>query len=59
MPGSVDVFGKLFNGEEPKDRRKAIDGIKKEGLHRWGKWSWMAFFYVVQDLDNLSRKLKM
>jgi DNA-3-methyladenine glycosylase II len=56
---SVDVFGRLFYGEEPKDRRKAIDGVKKEGLRRWGRRSWMAFFYVVQDLDNLSRKLKM
>lgn len=54
---SVEVFGKLFYGEEPKDRRKAIEGIKREGLRRWGKWSWMAFFYVVQDLENLSRKL--
>lgn len=54
---SVDVFGKLLYSEEPKDRRKAIEGIKKEGLRRWGKWSWMAFFYVVQDLENLSRKL--
>ena len=22
-----------------------------------GKWSWMAFYYVVQDLENLSDKL--
>ncbi len=54
---SVEVFGKLFYGEEPKDKRRAIEGIKREGLRRWGKWSWMAFFYVVQDLENLSRKL--
>ncbi|MDD1757534.1 MAG: hypothetical protein LUQ22_02220 [Methanotrichaceae archaeon] len=54
---SAEVFGKLFYGHEPDDKRKAIEGIKKEGLHRWGKWSWMAFFYVVQDLENLSRKL--
>jgi 3-methyladenine DNA glycosylase/8-oxoguanine DNA glycosylase len=56
---SVEVFGKLFYGQEPIDKRKAIEGIKKEGLHRWGKWSWMAFFYVVQDLENLSKKLNM
>lgn len=54
---SVEVFGKLFYGKEPEDKRKAIEGIKREGLRRWGKWSWMAFFYVVQDLENLSRKL--
>ncbi len=54
----ADVFGKLFFGEEPTDTRKAIEGIKKEGLRRWGNWSWMAFFYVVNDLENLSRKLE-
>ncbi len=54
---SVEVFGKLFYGKEPEDKRKAIEGIKREGLRRWGKWSWMAFFYVVQDLEHLSRRL--
>lgn len=56
---SVEVFAKLFYGEVPEDKRKAIEGIKKEGLHCWGKWSWMAFFYVVQDLENLSRKMNI
>jgi DNA-3-methyladenine glycosylase II len=56
---SVEVFSKLFHDKVPEDKRKAIDGIKKEGLRRWGKWSWMAFFYIVQDLENLSRKLNI
>jgi 3-methyladenine DNA glycosylase/8-oxoguanine DNA glycosylase len=54
---SADVFGKLFFGREPRDKRKAIDRIKAEGVRRWGGWSWMAFFYTVQDLENLSREL--
>ncbi len=54
---SVDVFGKLFFGREPRNARDAIARVKKEGLRRWGRWSWMAFFYVAQDLRNLSRKL--
>jgi DNA-3-methyladenine glycosylase II len=56
---SVEVFGKLFYGHEPDDKRKAIEGIKKEGMRRWGEWSWMAFFYVVQDLENLSKKMNI
>lgn len=54
---SVDVFGLLFFGELPKDRRAEIEKVKQEGMRRWGKWSWMAFFYVAQDLENLSKRL--
>jgi DNA-3-methyladenine glycosylase II len=54
---SADVFGRLFFGEEPKDKRADIERIRREGLRRWGRWSWMAFFYVVQDLENLSNRL--
>ncbi len=54
---SVDVFGLLFFGREPEDRRKAIEEVKEEGIRRWGTWSWMAFFYVAQDLKNLSKRL--
>lgn len=56
---SVDVFGKLFFGREPRNARSAIERVKKEGIRRWGRWSWMAFFYVAQDLENLSRKLNL
>jgi N-glycosylase/DNA lyase len=54
---SVDVFGKLFFGREPDDARDAIEAVKKEGLGRWGEFAWLAFFYVAQDLDNLSKRL--
>ncbi len=54
---SVDVFGKLFFGNEPENAREAIERVKQEGIRRWGEWSWMAFFYVAQDLRNLSKKL--
>ena len=54
---SVDVFGRLFFGKEPENRREAIEEVKEEGIRRWGRWSWMAFFYVAQDLRNLSRRL--
>ena len=54
---SVDVFGLLFFGKEPDNRREAIEEVKREGIRRWGVWSWMAFFYVAQDLENLSKRL--
>jgi 3-methyladenine DNA glycosylase/8-oxoguanine DNA glycosylase len=54
---SVDVFGKLFFGKVPVNKREGVKMVKHEGLARWGKWSWMAFFYIVQDLENLSKAL--
>jgi len=54
---SVDVFGRLFFGREPDNAREAIEAVKEEGLRRWGKFAWMAFFYVAQDLSNLSERL--
>jgi 3-methyladenine DNA glycosylase/8-oxoguanine DNA glycosylase len=54
---SVDVFGKLFFGEEPENAREAIEAVKKEGIRRWDRFAWLAFFYVAQDLANLSRRL--
>lgn len=54
---SAEVFSMLFFGTRPENNRQAVETVKKEGIERWGKWSWMAFFYVVQDLPGLSRKL--
>ena len=54
---SAEVFGKLFFGTEPRNNRDAVERVKREGIRRWGKWAWMAFFYTVQDLEGLSRKL--
>ncbi len=54
---SVEVFAKLFYGREPRNNREDVEKVKREGLRRWGKWAWMAFFYTVQDLENLSRKM--
>ena len=33
--------------------------VKNEGLRRWKSYAWMAFFYTVQDLKNLSKDLKV
>jgi len=54
---SVDVFGKLFFDKEPDNAREAIEAVKEEGVRRWGRFAWMAFFYVAQDLENLSKRL--
>ena len=56
---SAEVFGKLFFGKEPVNNRQAVEEVKNEGIRRWGEWSWMAFFYVVQDLEKLSKRLNV
>jgi len=56
---SAEVFGNLFFGKKPDNNRQAVKEVKSEGIRRWGKWSWMAFFYVVQDLESLSRRMNI
>ncbi|MGC8505232.1 MAG: DNA-3-methyladenine glycosylase family protein [Thermoplasmata archaeon] len=55
---SAEVFGKLLFDQKPENNREAVEKVKKEGMKRWGMWSWMAFFYIAQDLPNLSKKLE-
>jgi 3-methyladenine DNA glycosylase/8-oxoguanine DNA glycosylase len=54
---SVEVFSQLFYGKTPARNRESIEKVKREGLRRWGRWAWLAFFYVVQDLPRLSESL--
>ena len=54
---SVEVFSKLFYGKTPAHNRDSIEKVKRAGMRRWGRWAWMAFFYVVQDLPKLSESL--
>ena len=58
MYGQQRFLANFFFGKEPENNRDAVGVVKEEGLKRWGKWSWMAFFYIVQDLPNLSKKLE-
>ena len=53
---SADIFGKLFFGAKAEVGRSSIERIKAEGIKRWGKWSRLAFVYVVHDLPGISRE---
>jgi len=52
---SVVVMSELFFGQTPAQARDDIDRVKNELAGRWGKWSWLAFAYILNDLDNLSK----
>ncbi len=55
---SAKIFGVLFFGKVPDDPRGAIPRLKKEAEKRWGKWAGEAFVYVLNDLPNLSKRVK-
>ena len=51
---SVILMSELLLGETPAKPRKEIERINGLVRERWGKWSWMAFAYILNDLNNLS-----
>jgi len=56
---SAKIFHKLLFREEPKDPRTAIPRLRRIAEERWGKWRGYAFIYVLNDLDNLSKKFNL
>ena len=51
---SVIVMSELLLGKTPEVPRAEIETINSLVAERWGKWSWMAFAYILNDLDNLA-----
>lgn len=51
---SVIVMSELLLGKTPARPRAEIDSINELIRKRWGKWSWMAFAYILNDLENLA-----
>jgi hypothetical protein len=45
------LAGNLTTPERP------FEAVKKEGLRRWGRFAWLAFFYAAQGLENPSKRL--
>jgi DNA-3-methyladenine glycosylase II len=51
---SVVIMSELFLGHTPAHPRGEIDQVISELTARWGRWSWLAFVYVLNDLENLA-----
>ncbi|MFB0514851.1 MAG: DNA-3-methyladenine glycosylase [Candidatus Bathyarchaeia archaeon] len=56
---SAKIFNVLLFGEKAESPRGIIPKLKKVAEERWGKWRGYVFTYVLNDLDNLSRKYKL
>jgi hypothetical protein len=51
---SVIVMRELLLGVTPRKPRAEIDAMNRLVRERWGKWSWLAFAYILNDLENLA-----
>jgi 3-methyladenine DNA glycosylase/8-oxoguanine DNA glycosylase len=56
---SVIVMSELLLGTTPEKPRADINTINQIVAERWGEWSWMAFAYILNDLDNLARDYRL
>ena len=57
---SVKIFYKLFFRKElKKDPRLSIPIVRKYSEKEWGKWQTYAFTYILNDLNNLSKKFQL
>ncbi len=56
---SAKIFNVLLYGEKPESPRDIIPKLKKVAEERWGKWRGYVFIYVLNNLDNLSRKYNL
>jgi len=52
---SVVIMSELLRGTTPEKPRQGIDAVNDLIKQRWGKWGWLAFVYVMNDLANLSQ----
>jgi hypothetical protein len=46
-------------GRTPTNPRLEIGEVAAQIDKRWGKWGWVAFVYVMNDLENLAKKFKL
>ena len=51
---SVVIMSELYEHKTPVNSRQEIDRVRKMLSARWGKWSWLAFAYILNDLDRLA-----
>ena len=56
---SARIFSALLLGEKAESPRDLIPKLKKIAEERWGRWRGYVFIYVLNDLDNLSRRFNL
>ncbi len=56
---SAKIFNTLLLREKAESPRDLIPKLKKIAEERWGNWRGYVFIYVLNDLDNLSRRFNL
>ncbi|HVP94346.1 MAG TPA: hypothetical protein VMS89_04150 [Methanoregulaceae archaeon] len=56
---SVTILSELYFGETPDTPRDAIDHVVASLTERFGKWSWLAFAYILNDLQELAKVYRL
>jgi 3-methyladenine DNA glycosylase/8-oxoguanine DNA glycosylase len=56
---SVIILSELILGSSPENGRSDIPALNELIKKRWGKWGWLAFAYIVNDLTYLARKYRL
>jgi len=52
---SVVIMSELYDGSTPENSREAIERVGQMLTARWGAWSWLAFAYILNDIDELAK----
>jgi 3-methyladenine DNA glycosylase/8-oxoguanine DNA glycosylase len=56
---SVVILSELILGSSPKNGRGDIPALNELIKKRWGRWGWLAFAYIVNDLPYLASKYRL
>jgi 3-methyladenine DNA glycosylase/8-oxoguanine DNA glycosylase len=53
---SVVIMSELYDNHTPENSRQEIDRVTRNLKARWGTWSWLAFAYILNDIEALARE---
>jgi DNA-3-methyladenine glycosylase II len=53
---SVVVMSELYDHKTPVNSREEIERVSRDLATRWGRWSWLAFAYILNDIDALAKE---
>jgi DNA-3-methyladenine glycosylase II len=56
---SVVIMSELVLKRTPSEPRREIGEVTTNLKQHWGRWGWLAFVYILNDLDKLARTFRL